>query len=163
MKYLIQILLTCLICGCYSTTGSTPPISETDQPQPSRVANDAYLYSMLAANAYKLSDNKPFILPPNIQTIKYEDSQVNKPSRKYTNSKVYDNGSFQAKVFLITPNVDINQTNNKQTIVIAYRGTQNFVGGDMFVGSIGSKHKELAVMLYEEIKAKHPTDKTCYV
>lgn len=130
--------------GCTSTPYLTNCDSGMNIEECNNIVDEVYLYSLLSVNSYETPKNTPFYLP-SITEVRFEDSAVLSPSFKYIHSKVYDNGSFQAKVYEI----------NKKTAVIAYRGTQNFLGGDMFSGSLSNKHKKLAKQLYKEIKAKY--------
>ena len=75
-----------------------------------QVADDAYRYALLSVNSYETDENTPFILPDNIREVRHADSQVSKPGPKYADSNVYDNGSFQAKVFEIKAGDDAGGT-----------------------------------------------------
>jgi len=119
-----------------------------------KIISDSYLYAMLSANAYETNDKIPL---PSAK------SQVNKPSKKYEDTNIYDNGSFQARVYEITNPMSGDDNTKNLTVVIAYRGTQNLAGGDMFRGSFRKKHRTLAVELYDEIKLKYKSKNPKYI
>ncbi len=119
------------------------------------IVNDAYIYAILSVNSYETAENTPFILPEHIREVRHADSEVADPGPKYVDSKVYDNGSFQAKVFQIRSGDPEDGTAALSEVVIAYRGTEKFPIADLIDGSLTHNHRIKAVNLYEEIKNKY--------
>ena len=120
-----------------------------------QIADQAYRYALLSVNSYETKENTPFRLPEYVREVRHEDSQLSKPSQPYVNSKVYSNGSFQAKVFEVRADDDEDDTDTPIEVVIAYRGTEKFPVRDLVDGTLTHNHRIKAVQLYEEIKAKY--------
>ncbi len=119
------------------------------------IVNQAYLYALLSVNSYETAENTPVVLPEKIREVRHADSEVSDPSPEYVDSKVYDNGSFQAKVFEIWSGAPEDGADTLSEVVIAYRGTQKFPIADLIDGTITHNHRIKAVHLYEEIKNKY--------
>lgn len=117
-----------------------------------QIVNEAYIYALLSVNSYEVEENTPVILPENIREVRHEDSHVSKPAPKYVDSNVYDNGSFQAKVFEIKADGNDGRADTPLEVVIAYRGTEIFPIADLVDGTITHNHRIKAVRLYDEIK-----------
>lgn len=117
--------------------------------------DEAYRYALLSVNSYETEENTPFVLPEYDREVRYEDSRLSKPSQQYVDSNVYDNGSFQAKVFEIQADDNAEHPDAPFEALIAYRGTEKFPIADLVDGPITHNHREKAARLHEEIKAKY--------
>ena len=154
IKHCLIILLT--LCACGTKDVHVCEIENSRHVgECAQIANEAYLYALLSVNSYEKEENSPFILPENIREVRHADSEVSKPSPNYVDSKVYDNGSFQAKVFEIRSSSAEDGSDAPFEVVIAYRGTEKFPIADLVDGSITHNHRVKAVRLYEEIKEKY--------
>ncbi len=157
MRYYIGLLVCLLLATVSCSQKATIDLSEnqvgyiTDRRY--RIVKDAFLYALLSVNAYEAEENSPFRLPEYIKEIRHNDSQVSDPGRKYVDSKVYDNGTFQAKIFEIIPEPASSGTTLE--VVIAFRGTQKLLSGDILLGTLTGVQRRKAVLLYEEIKNKY--------
>lgn len=120
-----------------------------------QVVNEAYRYALLSVNSYETEENTPFVLPEYVHEVRHADSQLSNPGHQYANSKVYNNGSFQAKVFEIGADAGEASTDKPFEVIIAYRGTEHFPLFDIVDGSLTPNHRLKAIRLYEEIKAKY--------
>ncbi len=120
-----------------------------------QVVKESFLYALLSVNAYETEENSPFVLPEYIREVRHADSRLSEPSPEYVNSNVYDNGSFQAKVFEIDFDGNKAEKESKLDVVIAYRGTQKILSGDILMGTLTNDQRRKAVLLYEEIKNKY--------
>lgn len=158
MKLRINLCLVVLLT-LYSCTTNSVVICEIENNRHvgvcAQIANEAYIYALLSVNSYEVAENTPFILPGNIREVRHADSKISAPGPKYVDSKVYDNGSFQAKVFEIRSGNPGDGANTLSEIVIAFRGTEKFPIADLVDGSITHNHQIKAVHLYEEIKNKY--------
>ena len=134
VKYglILVLAVVIVICGCSAKTVRHCEKKENNHVGVCRqIVDDSYLYALLSVNSYEDEENTPFILPENIREVRHADSQISKPSEKYIHTKVYDNGSFQAKVFEIACGDREVCGDRLVEIVIAYRGTTSFLGPDM--------------------------------
>lgn len=152
-----SLLLLLTVSGCSIFNNKTLCVDQSvDNYQDCRsIIKEAYLYSLFSANAYETATNTPFILPENIVEVRLDDSNINELSPEYTNSKVYDKGSFQAKVYEINATGELAISKPTPVVAIAFRGTQNPVGSDLFKGSLLSTQRNIAIELYKEIRAHY--------
>ena len=119
------------------------------------IVNEAYIYAILSVNSYETDENTPFVLPERIREVRHADSQVSDPGPRYVDSKVYANGSFQAKLFEIRSGGPENGTATLSEVVIAFRGTEKFPIADLIDGTLTHNHRVKALHLYEKIKKKY--------
>ncbi|MDJ0854044.1 MAG: hypothetical protein QNI88_02435 [Desulfobacterales bacterium] len=154
IKFCLVILLT--LCSCSTKNVHICEIENGRHVGPcEQVVDKAYRYALLSVNSYETEENTPFALPAYVREVRHEDSQVSQPSREFIDSKVYSNGSFQAKVFEVRADDDEDGTDAPAEVVIAYRGTAKFSVPDLVDGTLTHNHRIKAVQLYEEIKAKY--------
>lgn len=150
---LVIFFILTVLTGGYAYAGHPQTPTENHE----QIVKESFVYALLSVNAYETQENTPFVLPACIKEVRHEDSRLSDPSPKYVHSNVYDKGSFQAKIFEIT--CDENDPDTRWEVVIAYRGTQNFLGGDMVKGTLTDHQRKIAVRLYEEIKEKYSNKK----
>ena len=158
MKARIYLLLIIMVTLC-SCTMKSVVVCETENNQLegvcAPVVNQAYLYALLSVNSYETAENTPVVLPERIEEVRHADSKLSDPSPNYVDSNVYDNGSFQAKVFEIRSASPENGADTLSEVVIAYRGTEKFPIADVVDGTITHNHRIKAVRLYDEIEEKY--------
>ena len=158
MKYRLGLCLAIMLIlsGCSAKAVHICKIEDGRHIGPcEQIVNEAYRYALLSVNSYENEENTPFVLPEYVREVRHEDSQLSKPSPQYANSKVYNNGSFQAKVFEIGADDGEARADTPFEVMIAYRGTDRFPLFDVVDGSLTPNHRLKAIRLYEEIKAKY--------
>ncbi len=158
LKYRLGLCLAILliISGCSTKAVHYCEIEDNRHIGPcEQIVNKAYRYALLSVNSYEKEENTPFVLPEYVREVRHADSQVSNPSPQYTDSNVYANGSFQAKVFEVGTEGDEAGTDMPFEVVIAYRGTERFPLFDIVDGSLTPNHRLKAIRLYEEIKTKY--------